>query len=332
VDRPEGWVAALERFADISPGRLALVRWDGTGDAVVEWVNAAAAELLGFDAQDLVGRPISLIYPPEQADEVLQRYAEARERGMVTYEVVRELPSGRRTLSATTVRLGGDRYLAQVVDRTDEREAQRRLDQVTTLTGAGFYHWNVVEEHSTWSEELFRLFGYEPGEVVPGPELYLEHVHPDDRAQLAEATSAARQGGEAVAHSRHRIVRRGGEVRMVDVHAQLGSDEAGTMLYALGVVRDVTDEVELERQAELVRRAAEQQRTALQVHDRIVQSLSTVVLALDLDDPATARSAAMAATASAQALVADLLGEVAHAQGGVLQPGALRTAPPAPGA
>jgi PAS domain S-box-containing protein len=327
VSRPEWWLDALERLAETALMNVAVVRWDGGDDAVVEWINHAGAALVGGEPEALIGRSLSETYPPELMAELLGRFGEARQTGSVTYEVVRELPTGRRTLHATTIALDGDRLLALAMDRTTDREAARRLEQVTELTRAGLYHRNVVDEQTTWSDELYRLLGYEPGEVAPDSELYVEHVHPEDRVRVLQEVSDARAERRPVLRSRHRIVQRQGGIRSVDLRAQLVSDPAGRLLYASGVVRDVTDEVERERHEELVRRATEHRQTALQVHDGVVQALSTVILALQLDELETARAAALEATTNAQELVTDLLGQVAAEQGGTLRPGSLRTTP-----
>src|SRR6202021_1943925 len=36
-----------------------------------------------------------------------------------------------------------------------------------------------------WSDNLYRLFGLDPGEIAPNREFFIEHTHPDDRARLA---------------------------------------------------------------------------------------------------------------------------------------------------
>jgi PAS domain S-box-containing protein len=328
VEHPSWWGEAFARLAGVTPARLTVVHWDGGDDATVEWVNASGAALFHRSPEELAGRRVSEVYAP-YLDEVIAQFREARDHGLLRYEVVRELPEGRRTLDAMTIALGGDRYLAFALDRTEEREAQRRLDHVTRLTGAGVFHWNVARDESSWSDEMFRLLGHAPQAFAPAPERYLEQVHPDDRAEVERISTEARGAGAALEHSRHRIVRPDGEVRTVDARAELGYAD-GELVYVLGVARDVTEEVAHEHHVELLRRAEEQQRTALTVHDRVVQALATVVLALDLGDVDTARDEAVAATAAAQAVVTDLLREVADVQGRI-EPGALRVvAPEAP--
>jgi PAS domain S-box-containing protein len=325
---PPWWGSAFEHLAANSRVRIAVVRWDGGDDAIVEWTNPASAAMLGVPADDVAGRRVSEVYPARYLPDVIEQFRQAREHGSYSYEVVRELPSGRRTLDAVSIAMEEALFLSVAIDVTGEREAQRRLEEVSRHTGTGLYHWNIAEDEVSWTDELFHLLGYEPGSVDATADRYLQHVHPEDRGELEQVTADARAGAGHVANSRHRIVRVGGDIRTVDVRAQAVTDESERLLYVLGVIRDVTDEVELQRHTELLHRAEQQQRTALTVHDKVVQALATVVLALDLDELATAREEAMEAVAAAQRVVADLLGEVADVQGPI-GPGSLRVVPTA---
>ena len=38
-----------------------------------------------------------------------------------------------------------------------------------------------------WSDNLYRIFGFEPDEVQPTVELVIAQTHPDDRAHVADA-------------------------------------------------------------------------------------------------------------------------------------------------
>ena len=44
----------------------------------------------------------------------------------------------------------------------------------------GAWEWNTRAERLVWSDNTFRLFGYEPGEVEPTPERAFERIHPAD--------------------------------------------------------------------------------------------------------------------------------------------------------
>lgn len=90
------------------------------------------------------------------------------------------------------------------------------------------------------------------------------------------------------------------------------------------LARRTEAERDLAREAERLRRAVARRATGLQVHDKVVQLLSTVSFALQLDDRETALAATEAATTEAQLIVSDLLADMAIARGGV-QPGDLVT-------
>ena len=103
----------------------------------------------------------------------------------------------------------------------------------------------------TWSDELYRIFGLEPGEVDPSYKNYLEHVHPDDR----EAVDARNRKAFAD-HQPFDDVKRGlqpdGSVFLMRTQGEVVVGDDGRPLRMLGVCEDVTAEVEAERaQAEL---------------------------------------------------------------------------------
>jgi len=47
-------------------------------------------------------------------------------------------------------------------------------------------------ERWSWSDGLFTLHGMEPGDVVPTAEVFLRHVHPDDRSLVERVIDAGR--------------------------------------------------------------------------------------------------------------------------------------------
>ncbi|HEX9049319.1 MAG TPA: PAS domain S-box protein [Anaeromyxobacter sp.] len=103
-----------------------------------------------------------------------------------------------------------------------------------------------------WSDEVYRIFGYEPGGVAVSNELFFRHVHPDDRERVAAAVARAlADRGRYVVE--HRIVRRDGEERVVLEHGQGYHDAAGRLVRFVGAVQDIT----LRKRAEEALRSSE---------------------------------------------------------------------------
>ena len=91
-----------------------------------------------------------------------------------------------------------------------------------------------------WSDEVYRIFGYAPGEVTPSNDLFFERVHPDDRELIQESIAqaiAARQSYRI----EHRICRPDGEERVVQEHAEIFFDESGKPTRIVGAVQDITE-------------------------------------------------------------------------------------------
>lgn len=91
-----------------------------------------------------------------------------------------------------------------------------------------------------WSDECYRLFGYQPGAIQPSYSHFLQHVHPEDRDRVAR-TMAATPEGHAVYEVEYRAVTATGEARHFVNHGRLFSDENGALLRASGTTQDITE-------------------------------------------------------------------------------------------
>jgi PAS domain S-box-containing protein len=119
----------------------------------------------------------------------------------------------------------------------------------------GFWKWRTHADELVWSDNTFRLLGYEPGEVEPTPERAFERVHPNDLERVQDRHRSVRDG-EALSPLEYRVVRPDGAIRhlyattVVEEREPLDADRR-----IVGVVRDVTDQRCAER-AVAVQRAA----------------------------------------------------------------------------
>lgn len=138
--------------------------------------------------------------------------------------------------------------------RRAESELRRREQQLAAaqqLAHLGSWQWELDTNAITWSDELYRIFGLEPGELDVSFEGYLERVHADDRAAVRTAIEQARrQGGRFVFEER--IVRPGGEVRILRSMGEAQTDEFGRAVRLVGTCHDITPLKEAELQARVM--------------------------------------------------------------------------------
>ncbi len=93
---------------------------------------------------------------------------------------------------------------------------------------------------SLWSDNLYRIFGLEPGEIEPSAQYVIDHVHPDDRERVERAVTSIRVDG-LVPPVEYRIIRPDGTVRHVRATQALVEQAEGAPRRVVGSVQDETD-------------------------------------------------------------------------------------------
>lgn len=119
------------------------------------------------------------------------------------------------------------------------------LDMAERVTEMGRWHYDIEAKDLTWSEHMFRIYGLDPNPGAPSFEDMVESCHPDDRASFREAIEGMRVAGEA--RLEMRVVRPGGEIRLVEVIGRSQSDASGRTVSLLGVFLDLTERRRLEQ-------------------------------------------------------------------------------------
>ena len=225
----------------------------------------------------------------------------------------------------------GERLEHALRDRETAEEAlrdlQARIDNAQQLAHMGDYDWEIAPDINTWSDQLFRIYGYEPGAIDPNYQQFLSMVHPDDRDRIEAIHQRAYATGEPY-EMIERIVRPDGEVRYLSSNGQVVMDETGTPIRFRGTCIDITERVhaEEEREAHAARVHEEQTRrqAALEINDSVVQGLTAALYALELEDTDSVRDYVRRTLDSARAIITDLVGPV---EGNVAPGDLVRTSP-----
>ncbi|HXT12133.1 MAG TPA: PAS domain S-box protein [Candidatus Angelobacter sp.] len=106
---------------------------------------------------------------------------------------------------------------------------------------------DVASNVLRWSDETYRIFGYEPQQVAVTNELYFNAVHPEDRSRVMNAFLEALKKGETY-DLEHRIVLPGGQDRHVRQRGEMVTDANGNPVQMVGIVMDITERRQLGEQ------------------------------------------------------------------------------------
>lgn len=123
---------------------------------------------------------------------------------------------------------------------TERVRAAAGLAEAQRLAQLGSWEWDIDRNRITWSDELYRLYGLEPGAARLTYESYLERIHPDDLALVRQAVERARVE-RAPFEMEHRIVLPTGGVRWFQGRGRVITDESGAPVRMLGTSQDITD-------------------------------------------------------------------------------------------
>ncbi|MBX6323662.1 MAG: PAS domain S-box protein, partial [Rhodospirillaceae bacterium] len=260
------WLSAIvESSSDAIIGS----RLDGT---IFSW-NTGAQTLYGYTAEEAIGRPLTMLVPPERSGELTAILDALRAgRKVPAYETVRLAKSGARidvSVTASPVVSGGAVVGASGIARSiaerkrvEEtlRDHEERLTSALLASETGTFRWHIETDALEWDDSLRRLFGVPVQQDISRVADFLAFVHPDDREALWRAVERSITERAPLSHE-FRIVRPDGSVRWIADRARIFVDEAGRPRHLTGACRDVTE-----------RRAAEERlRAALAEKEALLQ-------------------------------------------------------------
>lgn len=119
------------------------------------------------------------------------------------------------------------------------------LDQAQQIGKMGHWEWIIASDRLSWSDQVFRIFGYQPGAFTPTYARFMERVHPDDLGLIKQSELDA-IGTHAPHSVDHRIVWPNGELRWVHEEAIVAFDAAGRATGLTGTVQDITERKSIE--------------------------------------------------------------------------------------
>jgi len=231
-------------------------------DGCYQRVNDCLCEMLGREADDLIGTAVADITHPDHRDADVAAIRSMREGRTSSYRTRKRYlrPDGEvvwASLNSSVVRDGGEpRYvISQMTDISDRvaamnalarREAELRV--LTENTSDFLSRHSTDRQFRYASPASVKMLGWESGELVGLDPL--PNVHREDLDSFQRAFTVAATGGEAVIQYRSRH-RDGRFLWLETVFSGVRGDDE--VIEVVAVSRDVSDrkraEVELARQA-----------------------------------------------------------------------------------
>jgi PAS domain S-box-containing protein len=131
---------------------------------------------------------------------------------------------------------------SDITQRKQAEESLRRiqesyLTEAQQLSHTGSFGWKVSNGQIFWSDEGYRIFGFE-AKTSPSIDLVLARTHPDDRARVGAVVEGAANDGQDF-DLEHRLLMPDGSVKHIRVVARAMRDVVDNVDF-VGAVMDVT--------------------------------------------------------------------------------------------
>ncbi len=240
----------LETIVETVPACVKLIAADGT----LQMMNRAGLAMIEADSLDEVkGQSVYSLISEEyrEAFMALTRNVFKGESGQLEFRMV-GLKGLSLWLYTHAVPLRNEEgkiisSLAVTIDITERkkaeetsREDEERLKKAQEIAHIGDWEWEIGTNRVHWSDELFRIYGYEPHEIAPDYALVVKAMHPDSREEFLEAIDLALMGQRPFEMD-YTFFRKDGSVAVLHTIGKVLFGKNGLPERMAGTVQDITE-------------------------------------------------------------------------------------------
>jgi PAS domain S-box-containing protein len=165
----------------------------------------------------------------------------------------------------------------------DRKRAELIQKNTEAMAHIGSWQFCVKTQHVHWSDELFRIFGFEPGQIQPSLDYYLKVTHPDERDRVKKILDEAFLKPGQYSFMR-RIMTAQGKISHIHSRISVLRHELNADLNIIGTCQDVTpivearedlikSEEELRESCEFINRVAETSPYIIYVRDIVKKKI-----------------------------------------------------------
>jgi PAS domain S-box-containing protein len=250
--RAEDAVRASERNLNEIINTIPALAWSARADGSAEFFNQHYLDYVGLSAEQAKNWGWTAAVHPDDLDDLMAmlRRMVASDRGGECEGRLRRFDGEYRWFlfrtnplrdeSGKTIKWYGIKTDIDDRKRAEEklRRSQAFIAEGQRLARLGSFSWRVESGQIMWSDQLYRIFEFEPGSLVT-LERIGSRVHPEDVPLLGDMIVRAQRGASDLEYE-HRLLMPNQSVKHLHFVAHGTHDQDGRLEY-IGAVQDVTE-------------------------------------------------------------------------------------------
>lgn len=146
------------------------------------------------------------------------------------------------------------------------RKSEANLAEAQRIAGLGSWKTNLRTGETIWSDQRYRIFGYQPGEIEPSHENFRKSLHPEDRDRVISELREAYETGRPL-DTECRILWPNGNIRTIHIVGESVTEAGHIGGFMSGTVLDITERKQSEELLRKLSRAVEQSPSAVFITD-----------------------------------------------------------------
>jgi PAS domain S-box-containing protein len=240
----------LSSIVDSSEDAIISKNLNGT---ILSW-NGAAARIFGYQADEIIGRSILTLIPPElqyEEQEILEKINAGIR--IEHYETVRVKKNGEKfpiSVTISPIRDDAGRIVAaskiarDISERRKLDESRYRLAALVDSAEDAIVSKDLDGVVTSWNRGAEKLFGYTAEEMIGQP---IFRLFPHELRSEEDQILKKLRAGQHIEHYETIRQRKNGEIVEVSVTISPITDGSGTVIGASKIARDISDKKRVER-------------------------------------------------------------------------------------
>ncbi|SDG35260.1 PAS domain-containing protein [Desulfosporosinus hippei] len=234
-----------ENMVNLTPELLCITNMEG----VFKYVNPAFENVIGYSSEEIVGLTLHVFLHDEDVIAIKNTMQTLfnEKNDSSSFELHHRCKDGTYKWLSWNTRVDWTEGLVYSAGRdiTEKRKMEQdclklreRLLEAQEFAQLGYWEFDTMTGDCLWSDEMFRIGGFEPQEFIPTINDFLLSIHPDDKEFVINIMQVLLNGSEC--EFDFRLIRQDNEIIWVHEKVRHEFDASGLPVRSYGVIQDIT--------------------------------------------------------------------------------------------